>query len=440
MHKLALVFGTALVLSACSVFDSEPDKAPLPGERISILDLDRELRPVANSNPSNIIEVPQPIKNSAWPQKGGYPDHVMQNLDIADTKQIERIWKISIGQGSTKNLPLTAQPVVGGGQIYTLNTKSRVRAFHDQTGKTIWETNVRQLTDEDSVIGGGIAYDKGVLYVTSGYNEVLALETKTGKIQWRTKISAGSRAAPTIKDGRVFVTALNNNVIALEAATGKVIWEYQGVGETTGLLGAASPTVDEQIVVAALSSGDIVALRVENGSVIWSDSLSNALRLGGMAGLSDIRGLPIMNGDMLIAISFGGKMVAYDKRNGAILWQKEISSAETPWMAGNTVYVLSSDYKLLAVKALSGEILWLSDVQKYEDRQDREGLINWSGPLMAGGRLMLVSDKGEVTEYDPKTGAEYARWSVKERVKSAPIIANGAMYFLTEDGSLLAYR
>jgi outer membrane protein assembly factor BamB len=279
-----------------------------------------------------------------------------------------------------------------------------------------------------------------MLYVTSGYNEVLALETKTGKIQWRTKISAGSRAAPTIKDGRVFVTALNNNVIALEAATGKIIWEYQGVGETTGLLGAASPTVDEQIVVAALSSGDIVALRVENGSVIWSDSLSNALRLGGMAGLSDIRGLPIMNGDMLIAISFGGKMVAYDKRNGAILWQKEISSAETPWMAGNTVYVLSSEYKLLAVNAMNGEILWLTDIQKYEDRQDREGLINWSGPLMAGGRILLISDKGQVMEYDTKTGAEYAKWTVREKVKYAPIIANGAMYFLTEDGNLLAYR
>lgn len=440
MNHIILISSAALLLSACSVFDSEPEKRPLAGERISILDLDRELRPSTKMNADDVITVPASIKNSAWPQKGGYPDHVMQNLTLGSTEQIEKIWDASIGQGTTKNLPLTAQPVVGGGKIFTLNTKSRVRAFHDQTGKTIWETNVRQLTDEDYVISGGIAYDNGFLYVTSGYNEVMALETKTGKIVWRTKISAGSRAAPTIKNGRVFVLALNNNVIALDAAAGKILWEYEGVVETTGLLGAASPAVDDQLVIAALSSGDIVSLRVENGAVVWNDSLSNVLRLGGMAGLSDIRALPVINGDMLIAVSFGGKMVAYDKRNGAILWQKEISSAETPWIAGNTLYVLSSDYKLLALDISSGEILWLSNIDKYEDMKDREGIMTWSGPVMGGGRLILTGTNGKVIEFDPKTGKETTKWKTKENIKTAPIIANGALYFLSESGNLIAYR
>ncbi len=440
MNKFALILVSASLLSACSFFDSEPDQPPLPGERISILDLDRELRPSTNENLNDIITVPTPIKNVEWPQNGGYPDHVMQNLLLGESSQLERIWNSDIGQGSTKDLPLTSQPVIGGGKIYALNTKSRVRAFHDQTGKIIWETNVRSLIDNEAVIGGGVAYDNGMLFVTSGYNEVLALETETGKIQWRTKINAGSRAAPTIKDGRVFVTALNNNVFALNSSNGKLLWEYQGIGETTGLLGAASPTADEQIIVAALSSGEVVALRVENGAVIWTDRLSNSLRLGGMSGLSDIRGLPILNGDLLIAISFGGKMAAYNKRNGTLLWEKEIGSAETPWLAGNTVYVMSNDYKLVAVNALNGEILWLSDVPKYKDMKDREGLLSWYGPVMAGGRLMVTGTDGRVLEYAPITGKLIGQWTVKETVKRAPIIANASLYFLSEDGDLLAYR
>ncbi len=440
MKRHLLITGTALLLSACSVFDSEPDKKPLAGERISILDLDRELRPSATVNAADVIIIPKAIKNSAWPQNGGYPDHVMQNLVLAESAQIQKIWKSSIGRGATKDLPLTAKPVIGDGKIFTLNTKSGVRAFHDQTGKMIWETNVKHLSEEDSVISGGVAYDKGALYVTSGYNEVLALVADTGDIKWRTKISAGSRAAPTIKNGRVFVTALNNNVIALDATSGKTIWEYEGVGETTGLLGAASPTVDDQIAVAALSTGDLVALRVENGSVVWSDSLSNSLRLGGMAGLSDIRALPIMNGDMLVAISFGGKMVAYDKRNGAILWQKEISGAETPWMAGNTLYVISSNHKLIAMNAINGEILWISNLPKYKAPEDREGLLTWVGPVMGGGRLMTVGTHGQVNEYNPISGEITKQWTVKERLKSSPIIAGGGLYFLSLDGSLIAYR
>jgi outer membrane protein assembly factor BamB len=427
-------------LSACSIFDSSPVDKPLEGERISILDLQRELIPSSNKSSNEVIVVPDSILNKAWPQRGGYPHHVMQNLTLGDAAQLERIWRSDIGKGSENNLPLTAQPIVAAGKVFTLDTTSKVRAFHDQTGKELWESKVHHLTDKDSVIGGGLSYDDGKIFVTSGYNEILALSAENGNILWRTEISAGSRAAPTIKNGRVFITALNNNAIALDAISGKILWEYEGVGETTGLLGAASPAADDQIVIPAFSSGNLVALRVENGSAVWSDSLANSLRLGGMAGLSDIRGLPVMNGDMVLAVSFGGKMAAYDKRNGVQLWQREISSAETPWVAGNTAYVLSSDYKLMAVSLTNGDLLWVSDVQKYKNRQDREGLLTWSGPIMAGGRLLLTATNGRIIEYNPSTGAETAKWDTKHTIHIAPIIANGTLYLLSDDGSLLAYR
>ena len=364
----------------------------------------------------------------------------MQNLTLGATEQLERIWNADIGSGSTKNLPLTARPVVANGRIFTLDTDSTVRAFHSQTGKELWKTSVEHQTEEEPVISGGVAYNNNALYVTSGYNEVLALNPENGSILWRTRISAGSRAAPTIKNGRVFVVTLNNNAIALEAGSGKILWEYEGVGETTGLLGAASPAVDENVVIAGFSSGDLVALRVENGSVIWDDSLANSLRLGGIAGLSDIRGLPVLNGDIVLAVSYGGKMVAVNKRNGNRLWQKEISSAETPWVSGNTVYILSADYKLIALNLTNGDILWISELQKYENPDKRKRLLSWSGPVMAGGRLLLAGTNGRMLEFNPKDGSELARWNTNETIRISPIIAGGTLYLLGEDGSLLAYR
>jgi len=107
---------------------------------------------------------------------------------------------------------------------------------------------------------------------------------------------------------------MNNNLIALDASNGKILWEYEGAGETTGLLGAASPAANEQIVIPAFSNGDIAALRVENGSTVWEDSLSSTARLGGMAGLSDIRGLPVMVGGRVIAVSYGNKISAFDQK------------------------------------------------------------------------------------------------------------------------------
>ena len=51
---------TVLFLGACSYFDSEPDKPPLEGERISIMDLQKELQPVSTVRISSAKEAATP--------------------------------------------------------------------------------------------------------------------------------------------------------------------------------------------------------------------------------------------------------------------------------------------------------------------------------------------------------------------------------------------
>ncbi len=436
---LLLVF--CLSMSACSLFDGDAEKAPLTGERISILDLQKELSPtVATENENLNIDIPPAINNADWPQSSGYPNHMMQNVTVGTGGTVERIWRSSIGKGSSDRIPLNAKPVAAAGKVFTLDSRSHVRAFHNQTGKLIWEQDVESPREDEPVIGGGLAYSGGVLFITSGYDEVLALNPEDGQIYWRTKITAGSRAAPTILNGRVFVTALNNHAIALDAANGKILWEYEGIRETTALLGAASPAANEQIAIAAFSTGDIVALRVENGSVAWEDSLSNALRLGGMAGLSDIRGNPVIAGDRVIAISYGNKMVALDKNTGARLWQREISSSETPWVSGNLVYVLTPDFKVVAMDITSGDIIWVSELTKYEKPDSRKGIISWAGPLMVNTKLLISGTGGRMVELDATTGKEINRWNAGDTASLAPIVAGGTLYVLTDNGTLSAYR
>ncbi len=365
----------------------------------------------------------------------------MQNLTLAQASQLDRIWNVSIGTGSTKNLPLNARPIIADGRVITLDTKSVLRAFHDQTGRQLWATNIRNEKEKEFVITGGVSQDGGIIYVTSGYSEVLALNPENGAIYWRSKISAPSRAAPTVHNGRVFLTTLNNNVLALNAKDGKKLWEYEGVGETTGLLGAASPAIDDTIVIAALSSGDLLALRPDTGALIWEDNLASALRFGrGTSTLSDIRGYPILYGDAVIAISYGGKMVVIDKKTGSRRWQQEISSSETPWVAGNTIYVINSDHQLVALHLMSGEVLWISNIPKYKDESKKKELITWTGPLMGGERLIIFGSDGGVLEYNPQTGERLTFWSNNGSTLLPPVIANGAIYILDESARLSAYR
>lgn len=363
----------------------------------------------------------------------------MHNLALS-SNALRKVWSADIGDGARKNLPLTAQPVVAGKSIFTLDTDAVLSAFSTEDGRKRWETEVRALDEKDPVISGGIAAENGLLYVTAGYDEILCVDAQKGEIKWRSALTGPSRAAPTIVGGRVFVTTLNNSILALNAGDGKVLWEYSGLGASTGLVGSASPAATEDLVVPVFSSGEIYALRATNGSVAWSDNLSNALRLGGLTALSDIRGLPVIDENMVYAISYGGKMAGIDLRTGARIWQKDISGPKTPWVAGSGIFVITTQNQIVSLDKTTGAVIWVSQLARYKDKEDRTGPIIWAGPIMAGNRLLAFGSHGRVAEIDPAKGTLIREWDAGDSVTVPPVVAGGTLYVLEDDGTLTAYK
>ena len=432
---------SVFMLNGCSLLDSGGDKKPpLEGERISVLELQKTLVADEASGKGQVFSLPDPWPNDSWPQAGGYPNHSMQNLSLSNDS-LKRAWSADIGSGGSGDIPLTATPVVAGGVIYTLDTQAQLSAFSVQTGKRLWKSDVQHKNEDEAVIAGGIAFAHGMLYVTNGYDEVLALSPKNGDIKWRKRLPAPSRAAPAVINGRVFVSTVDSRLIALSAKDGVSLWEYTGIGETTGLLGAASPAVNHDIVVPVFSSGEITALRVENGSVAWSDNLSNVRRFGGgLEGISDIKAMPVLDRGLVVAMSFGGKLAAIDEGSGTRIWQREIGGSQTPWVAGSHVYVLSSENQLIALSLADGSIRWVQELARFENEKKMEKPIYWSGPVMASGKLIMAGSHGYILQVDAHNGDIVQKMKVRKNIQVSPIVAQDTLYALSEDGTLMAYR
>ncbi len=439
---LTLAFSLPVFVSGCSsvgdMFDSD-EKKPLEGDRISVLELAQSLEPEDPVLEENGLIAPAAWRNEFWPQAGGYPNHTMQHLDLGQGELAE-VWSVDIGQGSTDELPLTAQPIIVDGRIFTLDTDSKLSAFQVSDGKKLWERNIAAKDEDDPVIAGGMAFSDGRLYVTNGFSELIAVNPEDGKFVWRKHIAAPSRAAPTVINGRIFITTLDNRLLALNAADGAVLWEHSGLSETAALVGGASPAANNDIVIPVFSSGEIAALRVANGSVAWSDNLSNLRNFGGLESMADIKGLPVIDKGLVIAISFSGRLVALDERTGVRVWQREIGGAQTPWVAGNHIFVLSSDNQLIALGRENGVIRWVLDLPRFENPDSKKNPIRWTGPVFAGERLILAGTGGRVVEVTANKGIVARNWSVGHTVSIPPVIAGGTLYLLSEDGTLSAFR
>ena len=437
---LCAVFIGALTgcASLSEVFDKDDEEPRLKGERISIMELQTKLEPEQDAAQSP-YEIPAVWNNEFWPQQGGYPNHAMHNPAL-DASPMTELWNVSIGRGSTKELPLSSQPVIIDGRVYTLNTNAEIRGFAADDGRQLWDVSIANEEEGDDVIGGGIAGSRGKLYVTNGVNEVLKLDGESGDIEWRVTLPSAARAAPSVLGGRVFVQTLNNQLIALAASDGDLLWTHQAISESSGLLGAPSPAVNRDIVVPGYSSGELYALRIENGGVAWQDNLSPEQRLGGVGSLSDIRAMPVLDRGLVIAISFGGRLVAIDQRTGRRVWQREIGGSETPWVAGESVFVLSSQNRLVSFERETGNIRWVKDMPKFEGEQKDEKPLILHGPVMAGGRLIITASDSTIFEIDPVTGEETSRWKANEDLAGPAIVAGNTLYLLSDNGRLMALQ
>jgi outer membrane protein assembly factor BamB len=217
-------------------------------------------------------------------------------------------------------------------------------------------------------------------------------------------------------------------------------WSVAGSAEASGVFGTASPAFGQSTVVAGYSSGELTAYRYENGTEVWSDALTRTTVTTQVHALSDIDADPVIDQGRVYAIGQGGRMVALELNTGQRLWELNIAGTGTPWVAGDFVYVITDTAQLLAIARTTGRVRWLSQLQRHRDVEDRRGVVTWRGPVLAGGRLVLVNTLGQIVFASPTDGSVMQTVNTNTPISLSPIVAGNTLYILDDRGRLTAYR
>jgi outer membrane protein assembly factor BamB len=415
----------------------EEDKPPLPGERIPVMLLDSKIEEDSALRDLD-VQVPPPRRNVDWVTVAGVPSHAMHHVEASDVPS--KLWEVEFGEGNGGTDILMAPPVVGDGRIFTFDSESVVAAFNAATGEKYWSRPILPEEEEEGNLGGGLAYDGGRLYVTTGAAQTIALDATTGGELWRVHNLGPIRAAPTVYAGRVFVVTVDSQLQALDANDGSELWTHAGISELASILGYASPAAEGNTLIAVYPSGEIFAFRIDTGTTVWNDALVSLRRVDAISALSTIRGQPVIYDNQVYVIGHSGRMVAIDLRTGARVWEQDFGGIETPWVAGNFIFVLTNESELVAIARQNGGIKWVRPMPRYEDPEAREDPILWSGPILVSDRLILAGNNGILASISPYTSELLGTVELEDGVSIPPVVANGIIYFMTDDGELVAYQ
>ncbi|WP_166041407.1 PQQ-binding-like beta-propeller repeat protein [Sphingosinicella sp. YJ22] len=453
MKRVIVSVAMVGLLAGCGVLDrGRGPTTPTLGERTAVLSTETtaEVDPALAQVP---VVVPGPVANRDWPQPGGNAAKSMTHVAFGAAPT--QAWRVSIGTGSGPQARLAAEPVVADGKVFTIDTRATVRAFSAANGQQVWQTQVRgEQASSETLFGGGVSYDNGRLYVTNGAGYAAALDANTGGQVWIVRPAGPLRGAPTIAAGSVYVITQDNQIFALRQDTGATQWNGTGAVELAGVFGTAAPAFSQSTVVAGFSSGELTAYRYENGQVVWQDALARTGVSTIVGNLSDIDADPVIDNGRVFAVGQGGRMVAVELVTGQRAWELNIAGISTPWVSGDWVFVVTDRAQLLAVARGSGRIRWISQLQGFREPERRsensrtgqvtvrpgQGQIFWRGPVLAGGRLVLLSSTGNIVFANPADGAIVQTISGTTPFSLPPVVADGTMYTLDDMGMLTAWR
>ncbi|MDX2264883.1 MAG: PQQ-binding-like beta-propeller repeat protein [Hyphomicrobiales bacterium] len=433
--RAALAVCVGLAASACgssmpsigNLFNEKEEV--LAGKRVAALQAETGgAETTASIAAKEPVTLPAPATNASWSQPGGVASNAPGHLSVSGGGGPS--WRSDAGAGSSKSGRLTAVPIVADGKVFTLDTEGSVSAFSANGGARLWRMSLRPEKEKArSGFGGGLAYDAGRLFVATGYGTIYGLDPSSGKTVWTKAIGVPVRNSPTAAQGKVFIVNVESQLYALNAADGSEAWIARGLPELASMLSNVSPAVSGNLVIAPYSSGEISAYDINTGEPVWTDSISRSSAAGTAYAAIGEPARPVVDGPAVYAVSRAGRLIATSKTDGERLWQRDISGAQTPWVAGDTLFVVDVNGKLMALSRKDGKTKWMTELP---------GAKNWSGPVLASGKLWLASDKGLLVGVDAVTGAVAQKTDIGSPVFISPVAANGRIYVLSDKANLIA--
>lgn len=300
--------------------------------------------------------------------------------------------------------------------------------------KLVWEANVGDSFSSFAIVDGK-AFTCGT---RDGKQVLLCLDADTGKQVWSVPIEdayfeaqggSGTRATPTVRDGKVYVLGATGRLICVKAADGKLVWERKYKDHPQwGFSG--SVLVDGKLAIVSIGGkqGALVALDKDTGKDVW---------VSGNQPVGYSTPYPFeFEGRRYICGFVGESAIIVQASDGKQVWEMPWKTdynvnAATPIFHEGYLFFSSGYQHGATLIKLSKQGDKLTHKQVWESKVL---LCKFQSAVLYQGHLYCSDDKG-LKCVELLTGK--LAWESKRIEHGTIVIAEGHFFLLTEKGELI---
>ena len=339
---------------------------------------------------------------------------------ISNAQPVRVLWSASVPSAGH----FFFSPAFAGDSVYVAGRDGTVARLDAASGSSRWRV------DLGTRLSAGVGSDGRLVAVATDEGEIFALDAQNGSVRWRARVSSEVLAAPVIGDGLVLVRSADSRLFAFGADDGKRRWVYQHAPASLVVRAPAGLSIQADTAYAGFPGGKLVAIALENGGPRWEATVAVPHGATELERVTDVDGVPALQGREVCAVAFQGRVTCFDSRNGNQIWSREISSISGVSLDARYAFVSDDKGSVYAFDRSDGRSVW---------KQDKLANRETSLPLPLDAEVVVGDLKGYVHFLARESGAFVARFATDGgAIRAAPIRLPSGVLVQTLDGSLYA--
>lgn len=260
---------------------------------------------------------------------------------------------------------------------------------------------------------------------------------------------------PVIEEGRVYVTFGSPGTACLDTATGQVLWQRRDLKCNHFRGAGSSPILYKDLLIMNFDGSDhqfVIALDKRTGKTAWQTKRSVDFQDLGPDGEPQAEGdfrkafatphVATIDGKDVLLSSGAKAHYAYDPLTGKELWRVEERgqhSASTRPVLGHGLIFFPTGFskgQLLAIKPGGSGVV----TETHLAWRAKRGVPNKPSLVLVDELLFMVDDNGFASCLEAKTGQELWQERIGGAYSASPIVAEGRIYALSEDGRTVVFE
>ena len=342
--------------------------------------------------------------------------------ELKPTVTTKLLWQSKVGNAEDFEF----SPTVEAGYAYVASADGQLVKLDVVNGAQVWKVNAGEK------LSGGVGVGGSLVMVGTQTGIIYAYDI-AGKLQWKSRVSSEVLSAPKYFDGTVIVRTGDSRIFGINASDGSRKWVYERTNPSLSLRSSAGVVVDGGAVYAGFAGGKLIAVRADNGKVLWEASVAQPKGVTEIERIADITSSPVIDGPLVYAVAYQGKIAAVDRLSGRVVWNRDISSLSGLSFEDARIFVAHATGSIYALDYTNGKTFWRQAALK--NRQ-------LTAPLPMGTLVAVGDLEGYVHFLSREDGALASRVKTNNSpvMPQMALINSNTVLAQTRDGGIFAVQ